>query len=46
VNPPTVDDSKTPAVVGTKKAEAAPLKKKTTVKLKSKRHHRRMRATH
>ena len=40
---PTVDDSKTPAIVGTKKAEtakAAPSKKKT-VKRKSKRHHRR-----
>jgi 3-mercaptopyruvate sulfurtransferase SseA len=49
---PAVDDSKTPAVVGTKKAEAArpttaaQSKKKVTVKRKPKRHHRRTRVVH
>ncbi|MFL6283142.1 MAG: hypothetical protein ACJ74Q_08355 [Pyrinomonadaceae bacterium] len=49
---PAVDDSKTPAVVGTKKAEAArpttaaQSKKKAAAKRKPKRHHRRTRVVH
>jgi 3-mercaptopyruvate sulfurtransferase SseA len=41
VNTPTVDDSKTPAVVEPLKSKtSAPVEPKRTVKRKSKRHHR------
>ena len=48
---PSVDDSKTPAVITPKKAEPVvvqypPTKPKTTAKRKSRRHHRRTRAVH
>jgi 3-mercaptopyruvate sulfurtransferase SseA len=46
-SPQTVDDSKTPATVEPSKPKtSAPVKSTTTAMRKSKRHHRRMRATH